>query len=153
MTNPFPLQTLRNLAKQKNDTATRRLGQLNQQQQSAQSKLDTLQQFRKDYQDKFREAVRNGMDQHDLNNFQDFINRLDEAITQQRGVIEQMQRSVQHGREELTATQRSLKSFDTLAQRHLDAEKQQEHKAEQKRMDEHTGRFVARKMADKRDDN
>ncbi len=153
MTNTFSLQPLVHLAKQKNDAATRKLGLLNQQQQSAQSKLDTLQQFRKDYQDKFQEAARNGMDQHDLRNFQDFINRLDDAITQQRRTIEQAQRSVQTGRSELSETQRRMKSFDTLAQRHVEAEKKLASKAEQKIQDEHTGRLVAYKIAEKSDEN
>ena len=153
MANNFPLQPLVNLSRQKNDAATRKLGLLNREQQSAQSKLDTLQQFRKDYQAKFHEAASNGMDQHDLRNFQDFINRLDDAITQQRGVIEQTQRSVQTGRSELSETQRRMKSFDTLAQRHVEAEKKLETKAEQKMQDEYTGRFAAHKSAEKNGEN
>lgn len=153
MAKTFSLQPLLHLAQQKNDAATRKLGQLNQLQQSAQGKLDMLQQFRKDYQDKFQEAVSNGMDHHDLRNFQDFINRLDEAITQQRGVIEQAKRSVQSGRSELSDTQRRMKSFDTLAQRHIETERKLETKAEQKIQDEHTGRLAAYKMAEKSDES
>lgn len=153
MTRTFSLQPLQHLAQQKNDAATRKLGQLNQQHQSAQGKLDMLQQFRKDYQDKFQEAVKNGMDHIELRNFQDFINRLDEAITQQRAVIEQTQRSVQSGRCELSEAQRHMKSFDTLAERHVEAEKKLESKAEQKIQDEHSGRFVAYKTAEKSDEN
>lgn len=152
MTKTFTLQPLLHLAQQKNDAATRKLGQLNQQHQSAQGKLDMLQQFRKDYQEKFQEAASNGMDHHDLRNFQEFINRLDEAITQQRSVIEQSQRSVQSGRSELSDAQRRMKSFDTLAQRHIEAEKKLESKAEQKIQDEHTGRFTAHKIAEKNDE-
>lgn len=151
MTTQFPLQPLVQLSKQKNDAATRKLGQLNQQHQSAQRKLETLLQFRKDYQDQFQEAARNGMNHHDLRNFQDFIKRLDEAITQQHALIEQSKRSVQSGRNELSETQRRMKSFDTLAQRHVEAEKKLEAKAEQKMQDEHTGRFVAYKIAEKGD--
>lgn len=153
MTRPFSLQPLLHLAQQKNDAATRKLGQLNQQHQSAQGKLDMLQQFRKDYQDKFQEAVRNGMDHNELRNFQDFINRLDEAITQQRAVIEQAQRSVQSGRSELSEAKRRMKSFDTLAERHVEAEKKLETKAEQKIQDEHSGRFVAYKTTGKSDES
>lgn len=153
MANTFNLQPLVHLAQQKNDAATRKLGLLNQQQQSAQGKLDTLQQFRKDYQNQFQEAAKNGMDQHDLRNFQSFINRLDEAITQQRTVIELAQRSVQTGRSELSEAQRRMKSFDTLAQRHVAAERRLEDKAEQKIQDEHSGRFVAYKMSEKNDES
>lgn len=151
MTSPFPLQPLVKLAEQKYEAATRKLGLLNQQHQSAQSKLDTLLQFRKDYQNQFQEAERNGMSLQDLRNFQDFIRRLDEAITQQQAVIEQARVSVQSGRNELSETQRRMKSFDTLAQRHVETEMKLEAKAEQKLQDEHTGRLVAYKMADKGD--
>lgn len=149
MAKTFSLQPLLTLAQQKNDAATRKLGKLNQQHQSEQDKLNMLQQFRKDYQIKFQNAVSNGMDQNDLRNFQEFINRLDDAINQQIKTIEQAQRLVQNGRSELSDTQRRVKSFDTLAQRHVENEKKLETKAEQKIQDEHTSRFAAYKIAEK----
>ncbi len=76
-------------------------------------------------------------------NFQDFIRRLDEAVTQQRNAIEHMHSLMQAGRNELTNTQRNMKSFDTLAQRHLESEKKLEGKIEQRQQDEHTGRHSA----------
>jgi flagellar FliJ protein len=147
VTKNFTLQPLVNLAHQKNDAATRKLGQLNQQRQAAQKKLDTLLQYRKDYQLRFQEATRNGMDQTGLRNFQDFLNRLDEAIAQQRTATEQAGHSVQAGRNELQDAQRRMKSFDTLAQRHADAGRQQAIKSEQRMHDEQTGRFAALKHA------
>lgn len=149
----FSLQPLLNLAQQRNDAAARKLGKLNQQHQSEQDKLNMLQQFRKDYQEKFQEAVRNGIDQNDLRNFQAFINRLDDAINQQLKTIEQAQRSVQTGRVELSDTQRRVKSFDTLAQRHVENERKLETKAEQKIQDEHSSRFAAYKIAEKGDES
>lgn len=145
MTKPFRLQPLVHLSQQKNDAATRKLGQLNQQQQAAQAKLDTLLQYRKDYQIRFQEAVQNGMSQSGLNNFQNFIQRLDEAIEQQRSLNEQARRSVQIGRNELEDTQRKMKSFNTLAQRHKESEKKLEAKSEQRQLDEHTGRHATLK--------
>jgi len=123
MTKIFSLQPLVHLAQQKNEAATRKFGQLNQQQQAVQAKLDTLLQYRKDYQTRFQEAVQNGMSQSDLRNFQDFIQRLDEAIAQQRNANEHARTQVQVGRSELQDAQRKMKSFDTLAQRHLESEK------------------------------
>ena len=153
MSSIFSLQPLVHLAHQKNDAATRKFGQLNQQQQAAQTKLDTLLQYRKDYQTRFQETVRNGMNQPDLRNFQDFISRLDEAITQQRSAIEQANRSVQTGRNELENTQRKMKSFDTLAQRHIASEKKLEAQSEQRSQDEHTGRYAAIKAAAAQDED
>jgi flagellar FliJ protein len=152
MSKPFPLQPLVHLAKQKNDAAVKNMGKLNQQQQSARAKLETLQQFRRDYQDKFQEVARNGMAPNDLRNFQDFIYRLDQAIEQQKGVIEFSTHSVNAGRTELKETQRKMQSFDTLAQRHAEGEKILEAKAEQKIQDEHSGRFVAYRTAEKNND-
>jgi flagellar FliJ protein len=149
---PFSLQPLVHLAQQKNDAATKKLGQLNQQHQTAQEKLDALQQYRRDYQMKFQEEAKNGMAPADMKNFQDFIGRLDQAIQQQTAVIKQTNAGVQTGRSELMDATRKMKSFDTLAQRHVDAEKKQEAKSEQRIQDEHTGRFTAYRTAEKNGD-
>jgi flagellar FliJ protein len=149
MIKPFSLQPLVHLAQQKNDAATKKLGQLNQQHQSAQAKLDALLQFRKDYQTQFQEAAKKGMSPADMKNFQDFIDRLDQAVQQQTAAIEKAKVGVQTGRNELMDTTRKMKSFDTLAQRHIDAEKKLEAKSEQRTQDEFTGRFTAYRAAEK----
>ncbi len=153
MANPFPLQPLVHLAKQKNDAATKNLGMLNRNHHSAQSKLEMLQQYRRDYQEKLQLAQKNGMELHDLRNFQDFLYRLDDAIAQQSTVVTQAQASVQKGRSELTETQRRMKSFDTLAVRHTETVKKLEAKIEQKMQDEHTGRRAAYKSLEHNEEN
>jgi flagellar protein FliJ len=147
MVKTFSLQPLVHLARQKNNAATRKFGQLNQQQQAAQAKLDTLLQYRKDYLTKFHEAVQNGMNQSDMRNFQDFIRRLDDAIAQQKNTVEHARQSVQTGRSELEDTQRRMKSFDTLAQRHQEEEKKQAAQTEQRQQDEHAARAATLKAA------
>lgn len=153
MTNPFSLQPLVHLAQQKNDAATKKLGQLNRNRQAAQSKLEMLQQYRKDYQEKMQSAEKNGMELQDLRNFQDFIYRLDDAIKQQSAVVAQAQFSLQQGRSELSEAQRRMKSFDTLAQRHVEAERKLEAKIEQKIQDEHSGRRAAYKNTEHSEEN
>ena len=147
MIKPFSLQPLVHLSQQRNDAAAKKFGQLNQQQQAAQAKLETLIQYRKDYQARFQEAVQSGMSQSDLCNFQNFIQRLDEAIAQQSNANEQAIHSMQAGRIKLQDTQRNMKSFDTLAQRHMESEKKLEAKSEQRQLDEHTGRHATIKAA------
>ena len=151
MIKPFSLQPLLNLAQHRNDSATRKLGQLNQQQQSAQQKLDTLLEYRKDYQTRLQEASQNGMDQSEMRNFQQFINKLDEAINQQARMVEHSKISTQVGRNEFDTTQRKLKSFDTLQQRHIEEQKKAAKQSEQKALDEHTGRITAYKMMNTED--
>ncbi len=146
MTKTFSMQPLVNLAHQKNDDATRKFGQIIQQQQAAQIKLQTLEQYREDYQTRLQQAVRSGINQISLRNFQDFIRRLDEAVAQQRIVIEQIHLSIHAGRNELANAQRKMKSFDALAQRHLEGERKVEEKLEQRQQDEHAGRYSALKV-------
>lgn len=153
MIKPFTLQPLVHLAHQRNDAAAKRLGQLNREHQTAQSKLEALQQFRKDYQTQFQEESKKGMAPADMQNFQDFINRLDLAIRQQKAAIEKTSAGVQTGRNDLMDTTRRMKSFDTLAQRHVEAEKKQEAKQEQRVQDEHAGRFAAQRASNKNDGN
>lgn len=153
MTNAFPLKPLVHLARQKNDAATKQLGLLNRNRHAAQSKLEMLQQYRKDYQEKLQDAQKVGMELNDLRNFQDFLYRLDDAIAQQTGVVTQAQLSVQQGRSELTETQRRMKSFDTLANRHTETIKKLEAKIEQKIQDEHSGRRAAYKNMEHNEEN
>jgi len=153
MAKTFSLQPLVHLAQQQNEAATRKFGQLIRQQQAAQAKLDTLLQYRKDYQARLQEAVQNGMNQSELRNFQGFILRLDEAIAQQRNANEQALGQVQVGRNELQEAQRKMKSFDTLAQRHVENEKKLAEKIERRQQDEHTGRASAIKAAAAQNEN
>ncbi len=152
MIKPFSLQPLVHLAQQRNDAAAKKLGQLNKQHQTAQQKLEALQQFRKEYQLKFQEEAQRGISLVDMNNFQDFFKKLDQAIKQQTEVINKTQAGVQSGRSELMDTTRKMKSFDALAQRHFDAEKKQEAKSEQRVQDEHTSRLTAYRAAEKNSD-
>jgi len=153
MAKAFSLQPLLHLAQQHHDTATRKLGQLNRNQQAAQGKLEMLQQYRRDYQDKLQHAEKSGLQLQDLRNFQDFIYRLDDAIVQQSAVVVQAQESVAQGRNELLETQRRMKSFDTLANRHHEVEKKRTAKIEQQMQDEHSGRRVAYKNIELNEEN
>lgn len=151
MARPFPLQPLQHLAKQKNDAAAKKLGQLNRNRESAEGKLEMLQQYRRDYLEKMRQAELGGMDLQELRNYREFIYRLDEAIAQQRTVVEQTHKTVKYGQGELMETQRRMKSFDALAQRHLIAENKKEAKLEQKIQDEHSSRRAAFKNTELND--
>ena len=152
MSKIFSMQPLVHLAHQQNDDATRKFGQLIQQQQAAQTKLSTLDQYREDYQMRLQQEIQNGINQINLRNFQNFIRRLDEAVTQQHNVLEQIRRAIQAGRSELENTQRKMRSFDTLAQRHIEKERKLEGQLEQRQQDEHTGRYSARKAMAAKDE-
>jgi flagellar FliJ protein len=145
MAKPFSLQPLVHLAQKKTETDTKMLGFLINNQQTAQNKLNMLQQYRKDYQEKMQSAEKDGMGLEDLRNFQHFIYRLDEAIAQQSAAVGQTQAAVQNGRNDLLNSKTRMNSFETLAQRHIATERKLEEKIEQKAQDEHNGRRAAYK--------
>jgi flagellar protein FliJ len=153
MTHPFSLQPLVHLSQQKNDAATKKLGLLNHNLQTVQSKMDMLLQYRRDYQEKMLLAEQDGMALQDLRNFQDFIYRLDDAIAQQNIALSHAQNLLIKGRSELADAQRRMKSFDTLAHRHVEAEKKLDAKVEQKMQDEHSGRSMAYRNAEHNDED
>jgi flagellar FliJ protein len=146
MTKPFSLQPLIGLALHQNDAATRKLGQLNKQQQSAQGKLEMLRQYRKNYQERLQTSTQSG-----INPTEEFINKLDEAISQQLKLVAHSTTSTQVGRSEFDTTQRKLKSFDTLKQRHTEIQKLAADKLEQTIMDEHTSRTASYKTINSED--
>ena len=146
MQKPFTLKPLMELAQHHKEAATRELGQRNKTEHAAQEKLDMLRRYRNEYQTRLQEATRVGIDPLELRNFQQFIDKLDEAIFQQRKVLEQSRVSVAQGRTEFDSTQRRLKSYTTLQDRHMEEQKKVEAKSEQSALDEHTGRFAAYRM-------
>jgi flagellar FliJ protein len=153
MTKRFNLQPLINLAQQQNDSATRKLGQLNKLQHSAQSRLEMLQQYRKDYQARLQVSTQNGINPVELRNFQEFINKLDEAISEQLKLVGQSKASTQAGRGEFETAQRKLKSFDALKQRHVETQRVVAERSEQTALDEHTSRTGSYKFINSEEQN
>lgn len=153
MSKNFTLKPLMELAQHHKEAATRELGQRNKVEHDAQEKLEMLKRYRNEYQTRLQEATRNGIDPLALRNFQQFIDKLDEAIFQQRRVLEQSRVSVAQGRSEFDSTQRRLKSYTTLHDRHLEEQKKAVAKSEQNALDEHTGRFAAYRMRESEDKN
>lgn len=146
MQKTFSLKPLLELAQHDKEAATLELGQRNKREHEAQEKLEMLKRYRDEYQTRLQETTRSGIDPAELRNFQQFINKLDEAILQQSKVLAQSKISVQTGRTEFDNTQRKLKSYSTLQDRHFEELKKIESKSEQTALDEHTGRFAAYRM-------
>lgn len=153
MQKPFSLKPLMELALHHKEAATRELGQRNKTEHAAQERLDMLKSYRNEYQTRLQAATRNGIEPAELRNFQQFIDKLDDAILQQRKVLEQSHVSVQQGRSEFDSTQRRLKSYTTLQDRHLEEQKKVEAKSEQSALDEHTGRHAAYRMQQNEEKN
>ena len=143
MAQAFSLQPLLELMQTRTDEATRKLGHLIAAEQSAKSRLQMLEQYRTDYANQLRTVAERGLTRSTLKNYQDFLARIDEAITQQAQTVKQSEKSTAAGQEDWQNQNKRMKAIDTLSQRHEARERLREVKREQKIQDE----FSARKYA------
>lgn len=140
MSKPFPLQTLLDLSQQRMDDATRRLGELLANEQEASTRLELLQQYRDEYQNRFITATQNGISRKEIENYRTFLGRLDEAIIQARQMVEQSRWRTGQGQQDWLDKRGRVQAFDTLSQRHHTRQIHQENRQEQKLLDEHAAR-------------
>lgn len=140
MATRLPLATLIELAQNKTDEATRRLGQLQAARTSAAEKLEMLQRYRQEYLDQLQARMGEGVPAAQMRNFNHFISTLDSAIEQQRAITAQADTRLATGRGDWQSSQRRLNSFDTLAGRVRLQEIAVQHKREQRDSDERSAR-------------
>jgi flagellar FliJ protein len=143
MARSFSLQPLLELMQDRTDEATRKLGQLIAAEQSAKSRLQLLEQYRDEYVQRLREATEQGITYLTLRNYQNFLSRIEEAITQQSLAVRQSEQSTAAGQEHWKSENRRLKALDTLSLRHDARERYKEGKQDQKLQDEFSSRKYA----------
>lgn len=140
MNHSFALQGLLDIATAEEGSAAAALGHLNQEQQLHEQKLALLLQYRADYQERLRNAISGGTDAVELRNFNDFIARLEQAITQQRVALGEARKRADQGREQWQNKRRKSKAYDTLSQRAGAATLRRENVREQKLQDDFASR-------------
>ena len=140
MAKPFSLQMVLDLMRNRHDEATQSLARLLAAERDAKKKLEMLLQYREEYTTRFREAAQDGLGQPEWRNFQEFLNRLDEAITQQHQSVSLQEAHTAAGQAEWRQQQKRLKAFDALSERHRASEARWESRQEQKTQDEFAAR-------------
>jgi flagellar FliJ protein len=143
----FPLQSLLELSQTRMDEAARRLGQLLASEQEVEKTLTMLIQYRDEYEGRFREAAKNGMAREQWRNYQTFLGRLDEAIAQQRRVVDASKQRTAAGQQAWLDQRNKAKAFDTLSQRHKANEGRAAAKSEQRAQDEHAAKACRKEDA------
>lgn len=138
------LDTLLELAQTRTDDAAKRLGALNAQGVDMEAKLALLVQYWQEYSSRFQASMQQGISASDWRNYQEFLNKLDAAIVQQRGLLATTQQRVEAGRVDWQSARRTLKSYHTLAQRQMRVELLHLARHEQKETDERAVNAAAR---------
>ncbi len=140
MARPFSLQPLLELMQTRTDEASRRLGALIAAENDARSRLQMLEQYRAEYAERLRQAAAEGLTLSQLNNYQGFLQRIDEAVSQQTLAVQQSEASTAHGQQAWREQNTRLKAIDTLSSRHQQQEQKAENRREQKLLDEFSSR-------------
>lgn len=136
MSDSLPLTMLIELARNRTDASTRRLGELLRAQTGAAEKLDMLLQYRQEYCDRMQARARDGVSSAHWRNFQHFISTLNGAIEQQRALMAHADARLVQGRGEWQRNTRRLNAFGTLAERVRQQEALALGKREQRESDE-----------------
>ena len=136
----FPLQSLLDLSNVRMDDAASKLGQLLASEHEVERTLALLEQYRGEYETRFRQAAQSGLTREEWGNYQSFLGRLDEAIAQQRALVEASKHRTVNGQKEWLDKRNRVKAFDTLSQRHKANEVRSEAKTEQRAQDEHAAK-------------
>ena len=141
-----PLITLRDLAQDAVEQATRQLGQVRKAQQAAEQQLSMLLNYQDESRQKLNNQLSGGMESSNWQNYQQFIGTLEQAIAQHRQQLTQWGEKVDHAMKQWQDKQQRLNAFETLHTRAQSAELQLENKRDQKLMDEFAQRSAQRNI-------
>src|SRR5512141_2558961 len=114
----FPLQPVVDVARHAVDAATARLGHAMQRLMDADRKLQTLLQYRDEYQSKLRDSAVSGIDNAHWQNFHRFLAKLDAGIDGARAQADAAREAARRAQTEWQEEQRKLKAYGVLAERH-----------------------------------
>lgn len=148
MPDSFPLKPLLDLANTRMDEAARKLGELISGEHECARKLELLENYRAEYQQRFEEAARNGIGPDAWRNFSAFLARIDEAIAAQRTAVERSRQATAGGQQAWLNQRNKVKAFDTLSQRHQAAQTKREQRDEQRQSDDHAAKAFRERASD-----
>lgn len=146
MATPSTLATLIELANQASDEAAKRLAAALRMHEEAKQKLDLLMGYRKDYAERFQNGLANGMGAMQFNNYQAFMQKLDQAIAGQDRIVVDALGRVDQARAAWCAAEQKKMSFTTLNARALKEQSRRDAARDQKQSDE----FATRRTQPKR---
>lgn len=135
------LKMLNEIAEKEVELATEALARAMKMADEAQKKHDMLIEYRKGYLDNMNKSLATGMGAEAYQNFQNFLKKLDQAITGQQEVVEFTQQQVKVHRELWQESQKKKLSYDVLIERSDKRASKVEQKKDQKMMDEFATRI------------
>lgn len=140
MSKPTAIHTLLELSSTKADDAAKKLGQANAFVKSEEDKLSMLENYRNEYDNQFKAALEKGMSPVMYQNFQQFMTKMQSAVSGQQQAVSNARRRVEDARRQWQDSEREKMSYTTLLQRAEQKTKLKEQKRDQKETDERAAR-------------
>jgi flagellar FliJ protein len=139
------LEKITKLAKEARDNAGVALARERMGQQELLKQIEMLNSYRNDYCDKLHEEMSKGLPSSLLSDYQVFLGSLDATISTANEQLRQLDKRINHKKENWKDKQRRLVSFDTLSERRKAKEMDIEQRQERKQSDEINTNSAARK--------
>ncbi|MFA3778498.1 flagellar export protein FliJ [Yersinia sp. 1652 StPb PI] len=146
MKSQSPLITLRDLAQKAVEQASTQLGQVRLSYQNAEQQLTMLLTYQDEYRVRLNDTLSNGMASSSWQNYQQFIQTLEQAIDQHRNQLAQWNAKVEQAVKHWQEKQQRLNAFETLNERAETTARLQENRLDQKLMDEFAQRASQRSL-------
>lgn len=146
MAKRFHLQPLVDLAEDRSQNAAQALARLTQAWQDAENKLNQLRGYLAEYNSRLQQQAQNGFSISQLRDFQAFILKLEMAIRAQAEEVERCKARWEQGQAEWQAREREVKAYQTLRQRHDQAERRSDERLDQRLQDEFARNLHRRKQ-------
>lgn len=146
MKSQSPLVTLRDLAQKAVEQASTQLGQARLSYQNAEQQLSMLLSYQDEYRVRLNDTLSNGMASSSWQNYQQFIQTLEQAIDQHRHQLAQWNVKVEQAVKHWQEKQQRLNAFETLNERAETSARLQENRLDQKLMDEFAQRASQRSL-------
>ena len=146
MKNQSPLVTLCELAQKAVEQATTQLGQARLSYQNVEQQLTMLLSYQDEYRMRLNDTLSNGMASSSWQNYQQFIQTLEQAIEQHRHQLAQWNVKVEQAVKHWQEKQQRLNAFETLQERAETTQRLQENRLDQKLMDEFAQRASQRSL-------
>lgn len=134
------METLISLATEEVEKAAVALGHTIKAGAEAEQKLTLLLQYREDYIGRFQENRKTGLSARDYQNYHNFIDKLDEAISGQQKVVKAAQERIDAAKAVWQECEKKRASYETLQKRADMKEMKKANKREQKEADEFNSR-------------
>lgn len=142
MASSHPLETLQNRAEDASASAMAKLAEMLASLRDSENRLAMLMRYRDEYRGKMENSSRNGVSVIQLNNFRNFLARLEEAVAQQENDVQYWRTAVERSREFWREAERRSRSYGVLNDRRHERERDAAARIEQKQSDEHAARVA-----------